>query len=124
MSDKRLMTLMSRFTQWVNYLDSELALAEIHERGCQRVLDIIEAEGLIRYWGTATGETVTITKAKREADPAVMEAKDELQVAYAKRKLVAALHRDAERGAAFLSRELTRRLESAPQQRRGSWGTP
>ena len=116
--DEELMELMTEITRWVDYLGVELAIAEIHERGAQKVLDFAEASALIKNWGGGRDDSVTVAKALRRMDPDVEECEDALHGWYARRKLLNAMYEAAERDAALCSRELTRRTEMADNRRR------
>lgn len=55
---------------------------------------------------------VTVLKAQRDIEPAVVEQRQKIATAYAYRKLVGVLFTNAERDANLVSRELTRRTGS------------
>lgn len=124
MADEDLMNLFVRHTRWRGYLSGQLALAEIDERYAEDLLTRLEAEALIRSWGGAREDRVTIAKAERESSPEVVEAKDKLQMAYARRKLIAALVDASDKNVAVISRELTRRVGHEPTERRERRWTP
>jgi len=109
LSDDALVRMMTVLSGWADYLEAELAAAEVHERGCNDILEVIEAEGLIRNWGESGSVNVAKARAKVSSSE-VVEARDQAQVAYARRKYLTTIFNRAERGAALLSRELTRRL--------------
>jgi len=112
------MSELALYTRWTDFLDAEVALAEAEERGYESIVEVLEAEGLIKNWGGTSGDRVNISRAKRDISPEVQEAKEQLQVAYARRKLVSTIYRRAERSVNALSRELTRRTEMESGQRR------
>jgi len=105
-------------------LAGQLALAEVDERYADALLTRLEAQALIRDWGGARDDRVTLAKAKRDGDPDVQAAQDELQVAYARRKLVQALVEASEKNVAVVSRELSRRIGNEPTDRRERRWTP
>jgi hypothetical protein len=124
MGDAALMNLFVRHTRWRGYLSGQMALAEIEERYAEDLLARLEAEALIREWGGGREDRVTVAKAQRTIDPAVMEAQDSLHLAYARRKLVGALMDGSEKNVAVISRELTRRVGMEPTERRDRRWTP
>lgn len=124
MGDSALMNLFVRHTRWRGYLSGQMALAEIEERYAEDLLARLEAEALIREWGGGREDRVTVAKAQRTIDPAVMEAQDSLHLAYARRKLVGALMDGSEKNVAVISRELTRRVGMEPTERRDRRWTP
>lgn len=124
LSDKDLTAELATYTRWADFLEAELALAEAHERGCEQIVEVLEAQKLINNWGGTSGDRVNISRAQRDVDPEVRAAKDEHQVAYAKRKLIATIFHRAERSATAISRELTRRTEMEPSQRRTNRHSP
>lgn len=114
---------MVELTRWADFLGGRLALAEVHERGASYIVEVAEATAFVGSWRGLKDDRVTAAKAERTLDPDVAEARDALQVAYAKRKLYAAMFEAAQRDAAVVSRELTRRTEMEPATRRSDrWG--
>ena len=70
-------------------------------------------------------EAVTWVRAQMELEPAVQSARDVLKLCYARRKLKQMLFESAERDAAVVSRELTRRTDvKNPGYRRADRGAP
>ena len=124
MGDEDLMNLFVRHTRWRGYLSGQFALAEVDERYAEDLLTKLEAEALIKNWGGAREDRVTIAKAERESAPEVIEAKDKLHVAYARRKLIGALVDSSDKNVAVISRELTRRVGAEPTERRERRWTP
>lgn len=83
------------------------------------MLEAAEATAMVRDWGGTRDTRVAVAKAQRQADPAVIEHKQDVANRYAYRKLVAVLFTNIERNAALVSRELTRRtgsLEAKPRR--------
>ena len=119
MPDTDLMELYREFISWGSYAKSELVLAEITEERAANQQKFKEATILISQWGEGSkGDTVTLAKARRDTDPSVVEALEEYAHARAVRKLTESVFERCERSAQVLSRELSRRISMAPQERR------
>ena len=117
--DAELMELYTEFVNWGSYAKSELVQAEIVEERTASHQKFAEAKILINQWGEgAKGDTVTLAKARRDVDPDVVMAVDEYLEARAIRKLTEAVFERCERGAQVISRELSRRISTAPNERR------
>jgi hypothetical protein len=104
------MDLFARLTQWQDYLNGVLALAEIDERTLDALRVQARAHALIREWGGTKEDRVTISQAQRDVDPEVVAVTREFDGAHNYRKLVEVLYTNAERDASLVSRELTRRV--------------
>lgn len=125
MSDEDLMSLYATFMAWGSYAKSELVQAEIIEERTAHSQKFAEASVLIDQWGEGSkGDTVTLAKARRDVDPKVVESAQEYTNARAYRKLVEAVFERCERGAQVLSRELSRRISTAPYERRNARFNP
>lgn len=118
LSDADLMNTYSEFMAWLSYAKTELVVAEIDEERCANNLRLMEAQTLIGQWSGEKGDTVTLAKARRDTDPQVLETQDKHLGARAYRKLVESVFERCERGTQILSRELSRRISTAPQDRR------
>ena len=119
MPDADLMELYREFISWGSYAKAELVMAEIIEERCANAQKFTESTKLIEQWGEGTkGDTVTLAKARRDTDPDVVSALDEYSQARAIRKLTESVFERCERSAQVLSRELSRRISMAPQERR------
>lgn len=145
LGDGPLMELFAALTAWAGFLSGQLAVAEIDERAAESALDELEALALIRSHREEKDERearlaeeaaveedkpprrraappapgMTVLKAHRDLDPAVVEQKQEIANRYAYRKLIGVLFTNVERDAALVSRELTRRTgsyESKPRR--------
>lgn len=110
LDDDTLMNLFARLTNWADHLNGALAAAMVDERSVEASVAVAEATALIRDWGGAKEDRVTLARAQRDLDPTVQAMKDELAVAYARRKFIEAMFTNAERDSAVVSRELTRRV--------------
>ena len=125
LSDGDLMSLYSEVVAWVNYAKAELVQAEIIEENALASLKQTEAMALLSQWESSDqGETVTMAKAKRDADPKVVECQSRHSEALAYRKLVDTVFDRGERVSTVLSRELSRRVSLAPTDRRTQWMAP
>jgi hypothetical protein len=119
MPDSDLMELYREFVSWGSYAKSELVQAEITEERTATNQKFFEATTLINQWGEgAKGDTVTLAKARRDVDPGVVKATDDYLEARAIRKLTESVFERCERGAQVISRELSRRISMAPNERR------
>lgn len=121
LSDASLMDLYTEFMSWVSYLKAQLVKAEIDEDRESNKCRVTEAQILIKQWGAdAKGDRVTIAKARRDVDPAVVDQQEAYRTARAYRKLMEALFESCERGAQLLSRELSRRIGLSSKEQRTS----
>lgn len=118
LTDGELMNTYSEFMAWLSYAKTELVVAEIEEERCANNLRLVEAQTLIGQWSGEKGDTVTLAKARRDTDASVLEMQDKHLGARAYRKLVESVFERCERGTQILSRELSRRISTAPQERR------
>lgn len=119
MPDSDLMELYREFIAWGSYAKAELVIAEIVEERSANAHKFTESTKLIEQWGEGNkGDTVTLAKARRDTDPDVIKALEEYSQARAIRKLTESVFDRCERSAQVLSRELSRRISMAPQERR------
>lgn len=121
--DSLMMQLFSQFVQWQNYASYQFAEAEVEEEKAEANVKRLEAEHMVLNWGAAK-DKVTLSRAQQAMDPAIDQAKQQLLVAYAKRKLTAVIYGNCERCAQLLSRELSRRLGRDPVERRSMRWSP
>jgi hypothetical protein len=112
------MEVYVEFMAWLSYAKSELVAAEISEERAANDCRLTEARTLITQWCGDKGDTVTLAKARRDIDAHVVSAQERHLNTRAYRKLVEAVFERCERGAQVLSRELSRRISMAPQERR------
>lgn len=113
-SDSRLMRLFRDLMGWQKYLGTQLALAEVDEKYATRRLNRAESDAVIN----AEGKSVTEKKAAAKSSPFLVEAVEELDDAYAYRKLVESLHDGVEKDTFLCSRELSRRLGTRDRESR------
>jgi hypothetical protein len=116
-TDDQLMELYAQFVRWADYLNGQLALAEIDENYCKGMVEKSEALAILSVKMAKT-DTATALKAARDGDPTVIEKRSEFDQAHAYRKLLGVMFSNSERDAQFLSRELTRRLGIAAREYR------
>lgn len=133
LSDAELMKLFSKWTQWMNYTAAQLAIAEVDERFCEQVVEKYQAISLITERGALHAQATnsaekanatTYLKAKAWEDSAYVDARDEVENAYAYRKLVKLKYDEADKNTALVSRELTRRVGRNDREgRNAKWNT-
>jgi len=103
-----------RLTRWADFSGGQLALAEVDETYAEALLDKLKALGYVK----GSGDKVTTARAEMQLDDDYQAAVQSKLEAYARRKLLIARHTAFERDAAVVSRELSRRIERDPSQRR------
>jgi hypothetical protein len=117
--DNKLMETYTMFMSWVSFAKADMVVAEIEEERAANDLKLLEAKTLISQWSDKEkGDTVTLAKARRDTEPAVVEAQQLYSEKRAYRKLVESVFERCERGAQVISRELSRRISLSPQERR------
>lgn len=112
------MTLFAKFVRYQDFVQRQLVEHEIDESCAATELDRARAKYLDQSWSGASSERVTIAKSKATLDPKVQERDDEYQMIRARRKLYGVLLDTLQRDAALLSRELSRRGNREPYERR------
>lgn len=115
LTDSQLMSAMTVFTRWAEYLSSQLAVAEVDERYAEAYLERTKA---IRALANNTEKTVTAAKAKAWEDTDFVEAHERFLETHAYRKLIRVKYDNAERASGLLSRELTRRVNRTDREDR------
>lgn len=113
MTDADLMRLMTSLTKWAEFLGTQLACAEVDERHAETAME--KARALATLSG---GRSVTEQKAKAYESDAYNDAREKYQTAHAYRKLVNVVFDNCDRFSALMSRELTRRVNRDPRERR------
>jgi len=125
LTDKQLMNLFVQFTRWTDFFQNQLAIEEIFEHHAEMEVKKLEGLFLTRNRPERVSEAVTWVRAEMETDAEIQKARDALKVYYARRKLKQMLFEGAERDAAVVSRELTRRTDAKnPGYRRADRGAP
>ena len=120
LDDGPLMRLFTQMTRWADYLEAQLACAEVDERWSESHVERLRAVAALR----SDAKSVTAQKAAAHDDPEFNEARERFQDAHAYRKLVEVVARAVDRDSKLLSRELTRRVGRDPQERRADrWVT-
>lgn len=109
------MELFVELTRWNEYIGVELALVEIDEHYAEMAAKKIEAISNITHKGE---KTATAAKAMVFEDPKYLEAQEQLNETYAKKKLMAMLYTNSEKAANLVSRELTRRTGRSDRENR------
>jgi len=125
LTDKQLMNLFVQFTRWTDYFQNQLAIEEIYEHHAEMEVRKLEGLYLTRNRPEKASEAVTWVRAQMDTDREIQAARDTLKLYYARRKLKQMLFESAERDAAVVSRELTRRTDAkSPGYRRADRGAP
>jgi len=115
------MELFSTYVIWQNYLETVHVEAEVAEAQAETDVKIFEATSMT---GWDPKDKVTFVRAERDSDPEMVRLRRDFEQAKAYRKMLGVLCGNMERGAALLSRELTRRVGRAPVEGRAvGWGT-
>jgi hypothetical protein len=122
LSDDYLMELFSEFTAWQNYAAVQQAEAEVGEATAEANQRYVEAQAMVRDWGTK--DKVTVAKAEMASDPEVSKARDAVLGAYARRKLTQVVYSNCERCVFVISRELSRRIGNVGYERRQNRWNP
>lgn len=108
------MEMFAQYTEWANFLSTRVAIAEVDEAQAEAVLQLaLDHAMVVSDYGT-----VTVAKASRSLDSAVIELREKAAVAKAYRKLTTSFFENVERKSAVISRELSRRLGSRPLENR------
>lgn len=125
LTDKQLMELFVKLTRWTDYLQMQFAAEEVTERYADDEVRRLEGLYMTAHKPDRASEAITWVRVQMEDDPEITKARDALRVIYARRKLKQMLFEGAERDAAVVSRELTRRTDTkAPGYRRADRGAP
>lgn len=114
LGDRELLGMMTLLTRWAEHLGVQLAMAEVDERWVEAAMEKERALALLG----GSAKDVTRTKAKAYESESYLEAEEKYHEAMAYRKLVGVLYNNADRWSALLSRELTRRVNRDPRERR------
>ena len=118
LSDADLMDELAIHTRWANYLNVQVAVAEITESSAQMILSRVRNVARVK----SSGGSVTESKARADLEDEVVEAEQEFGDSYAYRKMIGVLYENCERNAAMISRELTRRIgREGPERRDRRW---
>lgn len=121
LGDQDLMEWFARLTEWGNFLRTQVAAASIDEKAAESVLEAAEATAFLSGWGGKSADRVAASKAIVNADPKVVELREEHAALYAYRKLVEVMADNVDRDTALVSRELTRRTSYTPTSRSNRW---
>jgi hypothetical protein len=118
LAEPLLMQLYSQFTKWANYLNVQVAKAEVDEEDLEA--QVKGKEALFMAKQSDAGVKEHQARNLRDSDEEVQELRKSLATAKHVRKLTAVLLGNCERSASACSRELTRRTTLAPHERRSS----
>ena len=124
LGDKQLMELFVKLTRWADYFANELAIEEIAERCADSEVRRLEGLYMIAHKPARASEAVTWVRAQMESDTEIQTAREALRIHYARRKLKQMLFENAQRDAALVSRELTRRTDTGTINRGADWRSP
>lgn len=125
LTDKQLMELFVQLTRWSDFFQNQATVEDIRERYADAEVRKLEGLYMTANRPERASEAVTWVRAAMETDEAVQNARDALKLCYARRKLKQMLYETAERDAAVVSRELTRRTDvKNPGYQRASRGAP
>jgi hypothetical protein len=116
-----LMSLFTELTRWSDYLDAQVACAQIDEKAVATVLEVAEATAFTDGWGGKSADRVSAAKMQVTLDPNVQELRKQQMEIYSYRKLVEVLRDNAIRDYQLVSRELTRRGNDPANMRRTNW---
>lgn len=108
---------MNKWSQWLAYIKSELAMSEIRHREADDCFRKRMAVRLIEERHAAPNKkTITEIKAEIEASEEMLTLHEKERVLDAKRKLLEAIYDGADQNHKTLSRELSRRLGGSPRE--------
>lgn len=108
--DEELMVLYSEYTAYSDFVGVQVSCAQVDERSLEKRISSLEGMKMLAGKDSGKAEKlVTYAKAAVAQDPQVVALKEELEVAYAYRKLIESLSNNLDRDSNLISRELTRR---------------
>lgn len=107
LADRQLMALFAELSAWTDYAAGVVAECQIDEEHAAARLDQERAEAALRH---TSEKSVTAQKNAALADPGVRDLDEQLQLTRARRRLTEVVRDAADRRAAVVSRELTRRV--------------
>lgn len=108
----QLTTQMAKWSRQLEYLKSQLALAEISHRNKEERYKKLTTMRFISLREANPDSSVTDLRAQVETSLPIQQLADKIAVADAKRRLLEALHESADQNYRLLSRELTRRTHT------------
>lgn len=101
-----LMQLFSEFISWLDYIEVQLAAAQIDEKHEENILEEMQAGLQIDNSGE---KTVTLVKAKVFKDEDFQDQREKVLKAYSYRRVIETIFNRLDRGRFLVSREVTRR---------------
>lgn len=123
LSPEGLMDLFNRLTQWAGYIAVQLVKLEVQEDDLEARLKVQESMYIVT---NVERGAAGLQRAQRErdVDEEIIKLREAVRLRHVRVKLTRTLFDNTERSAALLSRELSRRIGSAPAQGRLSWMKP
>lgn len=111
MDSKELTSLLGRIAQWLDYIESESAIADVNRTAAEAMLDKVSDETLVRLRSLDkyASSKVTELKAQADIDGSVISARRTAQEAGAVYKLLSARVKGLAQLYNAVSREITRR---------------
>ena len=107
-SAEEVITLMGEVTSWLDFIETQQAMAVIDEKYEEGVLEEIEAAVRIE---NKDEKTVTTVKALVFEDKEYMAQREKVRAAFGYRKAIETLYNSLDRARFILSREITRRTD-------------
>lgn len=122
-SDETLMDFFLKYVRWSEYVAMQAVRSGVMAKEAEHQLGIAQQTALQRNWSGTKEDRVTIAKAARDTDPAVLKLTDEYMKRDAYARALGTLNDGVERKVSLVSRELTRRTSIEPHERRAHrWG--
>jgi hypothetical protein len=123
LSSEQLAEMFTVLTGWADYIATQFANAQIHEKVLEKKVDRKVAALTVEKLGSATkADKVTLIRAQIAVDPDVQDLEDQHHRAYAQRKAWEVMLNNQERDITLVSREITRRT-SDQRSFRKDYGT-
>jgi RNA polymerase-binding transcription factor DksA len=116
------MRLFTQYVAWQNFTAAEFAQAQVAEAQAEAEVKYVEAQNMVGNWSSQ--DKVTVARAEMALAPEVNNARKAHLQTYANRKLLEVVYGNCERCAQLVSRELTRRGNASPLERRQQRWTP
>lgn len=122
LSEKDLMVLYTEMVAWSEYASTQLAIAQVDEKGMSRKVDSLSLR--VQMDAREGGMNVSDARLAAKGDPEVVAASDALFEVESYRRLLESVVESTDKSAALLSRELTRRTAGKEYRRRDGavWG--
>jgi len=108
-SAEELMELFSEITSWLDYIEVQLAAAQIDEKYEEQQLEEVRAHEQVEASRTDSRTDVTTKKALAFESEDFRAQRDRLHNAFGYRRIVETIYNSLERARFIVSREITRR---------------